>query len=274
MMFSRSGLLLRAVVVAGLAACGGGGDGGGTGTNSPATVIINSGNTQIGAAGALLTDSMAVVVRDASGNALGNVTVSWAVASGGGSVAPATSTTTSAGLAKSTRTLGPGAGPQTATATVSGLAPVTFNAIAQIQGAVNIANAIVGAISDSTMTNNRTLTVLVTDHANAPVQGVTVQWAASGGGAVSAPSSVTSAAGQASVTYTYGATSGAYGATATVTGLVGSPVAFTLTGTAGVATQIAKTAGDNTTVAPNGQQTLTVTARDARNNVANEVQIN
>ena len=274
MVFSRSRWLLRAVAVAGLAACGGGGDGGGTGTNSPATIVINAGNAQVGAAGALLTDSMAVVVRDASGLALGNVTVSWAVASGGGSVAPATSTTSSAGLARASRTLGPGAGPQTATATVSGLTPVTFNAIAQIQGAVNIASAIVGAITDSTATNDRTLTVLVTDQASAPVQGVTVQWAASGGGAVSAPSSITNAAGQASVTYTYGATSGAYGATATVAGLVGSPVAFTLTGTAGIATQIAKTAGDNTTVAPNGQQTLTVTARDARNNVASGVQIN
>ena len=264
---------MRSAVVTSLAACGGGGDGGGTGTNGPASITITAGNAQVGAAGQHLTDSLTVVVRDAQGAGLGGVTVTWAAASGGGTVSPTSVTTNTGGFAKTQRTLGAAAGTQTTTATVSGLAPATFNAVAQIQGAVNIANGIAGAISDTTL-GSSTLTVIVTNQAAAPVQGVTVQWAATGGGQVSAPSSVSNGAGEASVTYTYGGTAGAYGATATVTGLVGSPVTFTLTGTAGNATQIAKTGGDNGTAPPNGTQQLTVTARDARNNPKAGVQIN
>jgi plastocyanin len=75
------------------------------------------------------------------------------------------------------------------------------------------------------------------------------------------------------VDYTFGPTAGPYGAQAAVTGLMGSPVAYTLTAGAGNAAVLAKTGGDNLTVAPSGQVIYTVTARDAHGNPTNGVAI-
>ncbi len=67
------------------------------------------------------------------------------------------------------------------------------------------------------------LVVKVTNAANAAVAGVTVNWAvATGGGSVSAATSVTNASGLAQINWTLGATVGAQTATATVSGLTGS----------------------------------------------------
>jgi galactose oxidase-like protein/Big-like domain-containing protein len=77
------------------------------------------------------------------------------------------------------------------------------------------------------------LVVLVTDDAGAPVEGVTVQWAADGGGGVSPGSAQTGSDGKASTSRTLGATAGQQTTTAAVTGLQGSPVTFTATATAG-----------------------------------------
>jgi hypothetical protein len=77
------------------------------------------------------------------------------------------------------------------------------------------------------------LVVLVTDDAGSPVEGVTVQWSAGGGGAVSPGSAQTGSDGKASTTRTLGATAGQQTTTAAVTGLQGSPVTFTATATEG-----------------------------------------
>src|SRR6185503_7698188 len=64
-----------------------------------------------------------------------------------------------------------------------------------------------------------------------------VNWAvATGGGSVSAATSVTNASGLAQINWTLGSTAGAQTATATVSGLTGSPVTFSATGTAAGAT--------------------------------------
>ncbi|NBW65955.1 hypothetical protein EBR44_09370, partial [bacterium] len=97
-------------------------------TNSPATVAMAFGNQQRQFAGTALPGSIGVIVRDAGGNPLSGITVSFAVTAGAGSL-PATAQTDANGIAKVTYTLG---GAQsttnTATATVSGLTPVTFTA--------------------------------------------------------------------------------------------------------------------------------------------------
>jgi Domain of unknown function (DUF1929)/Bacterial Ig-like domain (group 1) len=77
------------------------------------------------------------------------------------------------------------------------------------------------------------LVVLVADDAGNPVEGVTVQWTASGGGAVSPGSAQTGSDGKASTSRTLGATTGQQTTTAAVSGLQGSPVTFTATATAG-----------------------------------------
>jgi hypothetical protein len=106
------------------------------------------------------------------------VLVTWSVTAGGGSVSPTTRTSDAGGIAKTRRTLGPNAGTQTARGTVSGPSPVNSNAVSQIQGAVNIANATTGPLTDSVLaTKAESLDVLVTKQLAAPVQGVAVLWA-------------------------------------------------------------------------------------------------
>lgn len=73
------------------------------------------------------------------------------------------------------------------------------------------------------------LVVLVTDANGDPVAGVSVVWAAQGGGAVSATSVQTGDDGRAGVRRTLGLTAGEQLTTAAVSGLTGSPVSFTAT---------------------------------------------
>jgi plastocyanin len=245
-----------------LAACGGGD---GTGP-SPNSIAVSAGNNQVGAAGAALAESLAVIVKDQSGAALANVTVTFAVTAGGGSVSPTSRVTDASGIAKTRRTLGPNAGTQTVSATAGSLAPAQFSAIAQINGAVNIANSPAPPLTDTVgAIKAESLTVLVTDQNAAPIQGVTVTWA-SVGGSVSPTSAPTTAAGLSRARFTYGNTAGNQTATATVTGLVGSPVTITLTATAGTAVTIVKQAGDNGTAGPGTQVTYTVQSRDSHGN--------
>jgi hypothetical protein len=77
------------------------------------------------------------------------------------------------------------------------------------------------------------LVVEVTDENGDPVEGVTVTWAAQGGGSVSRNSVQTGSDGQASVTRTLGPELGEQTTTATSSGLEGSPVTFTSTATDG-----------------------------------------
>jgi adhesin/invasin len=245
-------------------ACGGSGDGG-TGPTAK-SITVSAGNSQVGAAGAALAESLAVIVRDQAGAPLAGANVTFSVTAGGGSVSPAAHLTDASGIAKTQRTLGPNAGTQTVSATAGSLAPVLFSAVAQINGAVNIANNTTGVVTDTVGAfKSESLTVLVTDQNATPVQGVAVTWA-SAGGAVSATSVPTSAAGLSKVRFTYGTAAGNQSATATVTGLVGSPVTIAFNATAGTAVSIAKTAGDGGVAAPSSQVTYTVQSRDSHGN--------
>jgi len=220
----RFGLFVLGVLAA--VNCGGGGDGG-TGP-TPNTIAVSAGNNQVGAAGTALPESLAVIVRDQGGAPLAGVNVTFTITAGGGSVSPASRATNAAGIAKTSRTLGPNAGTQTVNAGSGSLTPVQFSAVSQINGAVNIANSTTGPLTDSVgATKAESLVVLVTDQNATPVQGVTVTWT-SAGGAVSATSVPTSAAGLSKVRFTYGTAAGNQSATATVTGLVGSPVSINI----------------------------------------------
>ena len=244
--------------------CGGGG-GGGTGP-TPNTIVVSAGNTQVGAAGTALSESLAVIVRDVDANPLAGVNVAFTVTAGGGTVSPGSRATNASGIAKTRFTLGPGAGTQTVNATTGGLAPAPFSAVSQINGAVNIANNSTGPLTDTVAaTKAESLVVLVTDQNATPVQGVVVTWAATGG-SVSPASAPTSAAGLSKARFTYGTVAGNQSATATVTGLVGSPITVTLNATAGTAVGIAKTAGDNGTAPPSSNVNYTVQGRDAHGN--------
>jgi hypothetical protein len=99
--------------------------------DSPATITISSGDGQTGTVNTALANPIVVKVEDVDGDDVAGATVTWAVASGDGTLSAVTGTTGSDGTAQVTWTLGPTAGTNTATATVSGLTPVTFTATGQ-----------------------------------------------------------------------------------------------------------------------------------------------
>ena len=123
-------VLVLAVVSLGLTACGGGGGGGHKPPPGPASITIVSGNSQTGAAGSVLPDALTVRVADSGARPVSGVTVSWAVTTGGGSVAPASSVSDSGGAAITRWTLGTTAGANRVTATVAGISGVMFEATA------------------------------------------------------------------------------------------------------------------------------------------------
>jgi hypothetical protein len=97
-------------------------------------MAINAGNDQSAAVGTAVAIAPSVAVRDAFNNPVAGVSVTFAVASGGGTVDPVTAVTTNAsGIAAVTSwTLGTAAGTNTLTATSDGLTgnPITFTATA------------------------------------------------------------------------------------------------------------------------------------------------
>jgi len=249
-----------------------GGDSGGTGP-TPNSIVVNAGNNQVGAAGTALAESLAVIVKDQGGAVLAGINVTFAITEGGGSVSPTSRVTDASGIAKTRRTLGPNAGTQSVNASAGSLTPVQFSAVAQINGAVNIASTTTGPVTDTVgATKAESLTVLVTDQTATPVQGINVAWTSTGG-SVSAASVPTSALGLSKVQFTYGTAAIAQTARATVTGLVGSPVTITLTATAGTAVAIVRTAGNGGSAAPSSQVNYTVQSRDSHGNAKGGVTI-
>ncbi len=116
-----------------------------TATANPAgaaSIAIVSGNSQTGTAGSALADSLVVVVRDAAGNPVPGVTVTWS-ASGGGTVSAPTVPTGADGHSAVRRTLGTAAGPESTVASATGLtgSPVTFAATAAVGTAGQLAVA-------------------------------------------------------------------------------------------------------------------------------------
>jgi hypothetical protein len=102
------------------------------GTAGPAALIaINAGNNQNATAGTIVAIAPSVKVTDANGNVVSGATVTFAIASGGGTVTGASATTNASGIATvGSWTLGSTAGSNTLNATLSGVSgqSVTFTA--------------------------------------------------------------------------------------------------------------------------------------------------
>ncbi len=180
-----------------------------------------------------VTTAPAVIVRDAFNNVVQGVSVTFAVASGAGSLTGGSATTGSNGIATvGSWTLGQTAGANTLTATSTGLtgSPVTFtatgNADAATQIALNAGNAQSATVNTAVSTAP---SVIVRDQFNNPVQSVSVTFAvASGAGNLTGGSATTGVNGIATVgSWTLGQTAGANSLTATSGSLTGSPVTFT-----------------------------------------------
>ena len=93
---------------------------------APAQLTLGLGNDQSGTIGQPLGAPLSVVVEDQFGNPVGGQSVTWAVTSGGGSLAESTTISESGGH-QNTWTLGRTPGTQTATASIGG-STVTFTA--------------------------------------------------------------------------------------------------------------------------------------------------
>ena len=106
---------------------------------APASLAVNAGNGQSAAVGTAVATAPSVVVRDASSNPVAGVSVTFAVASGNGSVTGGTATTDASGIATvGSWTLGTAAGANTLTASAGGLTPVTFTATATAGAATQL----------------------------------------------------------------------------------------------------------------------------------------
>jgi hypothetical protein len=105
-----------------------------------AQIAAQSGNAQTGVVGATLTQPLVVKVAASDGVGVAGTTVTFAVATGGGSVANASVVSDASGLAQTTWKLGTGSGAQSVTATAGTLAnsPLTFIANAQAATATKL----------------------------------------------------------------------------------------------------------------------------------------
>jgi adhesin/invasin len=210
-----------------------------TGVQAPASIVINAGNAQSAIAGTAVAIPPAVRVTDALGNAIANISVVFAVTSGGGAITGATAVANANGVATlGSWTLGTVAGANTLSATVSGLAAIVITATGTAGAPASVAISTGNNQSATVGTNVATKpAVVVRDANNNGVPGVTVTFVvASGGGSVTGGTVLTGATGIATIgNWTLGAAAGSNTMTATVTGaaISGNPVTFTATGTAG-----------------------------------------
>ena len=222
-----------------------------------AALAVNAGNNQVGTSGAALPVNPSVIARDATGNPVQGVTVSFSVLSGGGTVAQATSVTNAQGIASSGAwILGPSSGTQLLAAQVPQAGvnnnPLIFSATAASGAPSTVAavsllqqSAAAGALVGSPPS------VIVRDNAGNGVPNVTVTFAVtSGGGQLTGATQTTNAQGVATVaSWRLGTATGTNTVNATVTGL--TPVTFTATATAGTPTQLTIVAGDSQTAQVN-----------------------
>ena len=237
-----------------------------------AKIAPNAGDNQSAAAGTAVATAPSVLVTDALGNPVAGVSVTFAVASGGGSVGGSPATTDASGIATvGSWTLGTSAGPNSLTASSTEVpnTTVTFNATATAGAAAEIAPNAGDNQSAAAGTAIATApSVLVTDAHGNPVAGVSVTFAvASGGGSVGGSPATTDASGIATVgSWTLGTSAGPNSLTASSTEVPNTTVTFNASATAGAATQLVVTAPASATA---GQPfDVTVTAEDAYGNVA------
>jgi len=242
------------------------------GVGAPAAMEAAAGDAQSAGVATAVAVPPAVLVRDAGGNPLAGIPVTFRVTAGGGRLTGATPVTGADGIAAAGGwTLGQKAGANTVAATLSGLdvngSPVTFTATAT-PGAVDAGHSGVSAspaaITASSGSSRSTITVTASDAFDNPVPGATVTLSASGdGNALTQP---------AQPTGSDGATTGVLSASAPGDHVVsatigGTPIAETATVTVTAGTPSAARSGATVPAGTAGQgTTVEIRLRDAQGN--------
>lgn len=204
-------------------------------------IVKVSGDGQTGAVGDTLANPIVVEQRDSqghpvpggTGSLVANSVISFAVASGEGSVATTTETPGADGRASTTWLLGTTAGDQTVTVTTAKatVASLAFSATATA-GAADTLAMVSGNNQTAAQTTALTdsLVVRVADAYSNPVPGHTVTFSATGGGGSVSPGTVaTGADGRAATEWTLGSGAGQKAEAQAETALTGSPVMFDAT---------------------------------------------
>lgn len=241
------------------------------------TIAANSPTSIAGVAGAVAAPSPSVIVHDQDGSPLGGATVTFTVASGGGSVSGGTVTTDVSGIATvGSWTLGSASGENVLSATSGTLPAVAFTATSTPGAAASLA---LNAGNNQTAAAGAAVpippSVVVKDANGNPASGVAVTFAVvSGGGSITGAAAVTNASGVATVgSWTLGPGTGANVLRATSGTL--PEVTFTATAIVGAAASVAVNAGDNQNAAPGTALQIppSVLVRDGSGNPKSGVQV-
>ena len=214
----------------------------GTAPEPPAAVLLVSGDLQVGSAGAVLPEPLAVRVTHADGSPASGVKVAFTMTGGGGLLSPANTRTDANGDAEALWKLGAQPGAQGATVTVEGLTPVTFSATAlgPPTAILRVSGNAQSGIQGTLLSNQ--IVVRVVDALGAAVPGARVTFAVvDGGGSVSPTVSLTDAHGDAATLWQLGSTLGTQRVSATVSGL--AAVTFVANAT-GAPARVGITSGD------------------------------
>lgn len=175
-----------------------------------ASLALVSGSYQGGTVGTTLANPLLVKAKDAYGNAVAGIQVSWSDGGVGGSFSANPVSTNSQGLASVNYTVPTVARNITITASASGVTPVTFHE--QSLAGTPASNTVVSGNNQTGPTSSQLtnpLVLVVKDSYGNPVPSVTVTYSDNGaGGSFSSSTTVTNARGQASAFYTTPATVG------------------------------------------------------------------
>lgn len=239
---------------------------------SASRLAIVAGNNQTATVAAHVATAPSVIAKDPFNNPVGGVAVTFAVATGGGSVTGGVQTTNTSGVATvGSWVMGTASGPNTLTATSAGLAgsPLVFSATA-LPGTPVAYFVSLSATAPIAGTAVTVTAQLVDSLGNAvATAGHFVTWSSTGAaGTFASPTSTADATGKAAVQFTTGTTIGSTSiAVRDTNGLVGqSP---TLTSIAGPASTARSSVTPGVPVlAADGvsRTTITVQLRDANGN--------
>ena len=220
-------------------------------TPGPASLLaIAAGDGQSVTAGGTVPVLPAVKVTDAFGNPVSGFAITFAVASGGGTITGPSTTTNASGIATvGSWTIGTTAAPNTLTASGTGLTPasVTFTvsgaAGPPTTAAISVGNSQTGTAGGPVSTPPA---VKITDANGNPVTGFSVVFApAAGSGSVTNGTALTNSSGIATPgNWILGTTPGTQSLTATAGTLAGSPLTFTATAVAPIPAKIVINGGD------------------------------
>jgi adhesin/invasin len=167
-------------------------------------VTPSAGNLQVAAVGTTLTDSLTVLVTNASGGGVANVAVGWTPNSAGGSPSTSSVTTNANGIAKIAWTLGARPGTDSMTATVNGISSV-FTATATVGAPAHVTPVNYSSVTAAAGSTLPTLTVQVTDQYGNAIPNATVTWGVTaGGGSLTSTTATTNSMGLATTTWTLG----------------------------------------------------------------------